>query len=203
MPILETERLRLRNFEPADWSAVWEWARDPEVRRFMDPPTEDKAKAQEEIREWVAREGSRKDDADRRVYVFAIILKDGDRVIGDCQLYLENTPYQPKHGRTHYCISRPHWNQGLATEAVRAVLRFGFEELGLHRIQCGVIAEHGASIRVQEKLGMRQEAYFLQDTHVKEHWYDSFSYAMLESEWKENTTTASTSTNEPAAGESI
>jgi ribosomal-protein-alanine N-acetyltransferase len=184
MPTLETKRLRLRNFESQDWTAVWEWSIDPEVRRFMDAQSEDKAKAQAGAKDWVEREGARKDGPDRRVYVFAIVLKHGGEVIGDCQFCLENTPYQPKHGRFHYCISRPNWNRGFATEALNAVLRFGFEELGLHRIQCGVIVENGASLRVQEKLGMRKEALFVQDTCVRGKWYDSFSYAMLGADWK-------------------
>ena len=66
-----------------------------------------------------------------------------------------------------YWIGRPHWGRGYATEAASAVVAYGFEQLGLHRVFATSLARNIASGRVLEKMGMREEGVLRQ--HVK-HW---------------------------------
>lgn len=63
------------------------------------------------------------------------------------------------------------------------MLRLGFEGLRLHRIVGRADGRNNASVRVLEKLGMRREAYFVQNEIVKGEWTDEVVYAMLASEW--------------------
>ncbi len=62
-------------------------------------------------------------------------------------------------GALGYCFAKSAWGRGIATESAREILRFGFEELGLHRVWAGCDTENAGSIRVLEKLGMTREAH--------------------------------------------
>ena len=74
--------------------------------------------------------------------------------------------------------------RGYATDAARAILRYGFETLGLHRVIANCQPENVASWRVMEKLGMRREAHFRQCIHRDDGtWWDEYSYAILEEDW--------------------
>ena len=125
---METERLKLREFQSEDWIDVWAWASDPEVTRFMNPSTENEVKA------WVIKESEKAAFPGKESFVFAIELKEEKKVVGDCQLHIENSQYSPGQGQLHYCINRAYWNRGIATEAVKEILNFAFCNLSLHRI---------------------------------------------------------------------
>ena len=75
-------------------------------------------------------------------------------------------------------------SQGLATEAARALLCFGFDSMGLHRIYARTGKANTRSWRLMERLEMRREAHFRQSHRVKDAWDDEFVYAILAQEWK-------------------
>jgi RimJ/RimL family protein N-acetyltransferase len=81
-----------------------------------------------------------------------------------------------------YGINSDFQGLGYMTEAVQAVLNFGFGELALHRIWATTDVENVASCRVLEKVGMVQEGLLRQDKLVRGQWRDSFLYAVLEGE---------------------
>ena len=64
------------------------------------------------------------------------------------------------------------------------MLAYGFEELGVHRIWAHCVAENVASARVMEKIGMRQEGYLRESEWMKDRWWDTLVYAILEYEWR-------------------
>ena len=72
-------------------------------------------------------------------------------------------------------------------QAARGLLAFGFETLGLHRIAATCDTGNVGSARVLEKIGMRREALFREDSLLRGRWRDSFLYAVLEHEWKGGT----------------
>ncbi len=81
-------------------------------------------------------------------------------------------------------LHRDHHGQGYATEAARALLGYGFEELDLHRIIATCQPENPASYRVMEKLGMRREGHFRQCIDRGQGvWWDEYFYALLKDEW--------------------
>ncbi len=67
--------------------------------------------------------------------------------------------WSKEHNRAElgYEVSRPYWRQGIASEAVRAVLRFAFEELHLHRVEAFPTMDNRASVRLLERLGFTRE----------------------------------------------
>jgi RimJ/RimL family protein N-acetyltransferase len=83
-----------------------------------------------------------------------------------------------------YWVGPPFQNRGLVTEAGREVLRFGFDDLGLHKIIVGCVAENGASRRVIEKLGFRllgeQRDHFFRF----DRWWNHLVYELLVDDWR-------------------
>ena len=82
-----------------------------------------------------------------------------------------------------YELDPRYWENGYATEAARALLAFGFQELGLHRIWAQCIAENVASAHVLEKIGMQQEGHLRQNEWMQGRWWDTLLYAILETEY--------------------
>ena len=77
-----------------------------------------------------------------------------------------------------------YWGQGYATEAMRALFAFGFNELALHRVADAVDPANVASLRVLEKLGLRREGHLRAARWYKGRWCDEYLYAILAAEWQ-------------------
>lgn len=76
-----------------------------------------------------------------------------------------------------------YWGKGYITEAANMVLKLGFEELNLHRIEAGVATENVASIKVLEKIGMLREGHRRKILPIRGEWKDNFHYAILEEDF--------------------
>jgi RimJ/RimL family protein N-acetyltransferase len=111
-----------------------------------------------------------------------VVLKEGNRLIGACALMVEGA--EAKEAMLGYVYAREHWGNGYATEATAAVLRFGFETLGLHRIYSTADVLNVASWRVMEKLGMQREGLLREHVLSKGRWRNSYLYGILEDEWR-------------------
>lgn len=175
---IETKRLILREFEDEDWVSVHEYASDAEVSKYMEwgPNTE------KETRNFVkgARHFRREDP--RRHYEMAIYHKGDKRLMGGVGLTIFDSGL--KQAALGYTLHRSYWNQGIASEAAAAMIRYGFEQLGLHRIHASCDVLNIGSAAVMQKCGMRKEAHFLEERLIKGHWRDTFLYAILSSEWR-------------------
>lgn len=127
----------------------------------------------------------RKSALPRTSYVFAITLMESGRLIGHCGIYLTDEGRQAVLG---WILHQDFWNRGFMTESVNALLRFGFEELRLHRICAYCNTENGATSRVMEKCGMRREGAFQKSKRgrpaIDKEWNDEYMYAILDEEWR-------------------
>jgi ribosomal-protein-alanine N-acetyltransferase len=175
---ITTERLLLRDFTPDDWPAVLSWQRDPRYLRYYawTDRTED------EVRAFVQRFLDEQAESPRRRFQLAIRLRDGDTVIGDCGI--RRKPDGEHEADVGFEIAPEHWGRGYATEAARAMVAFGFEELKLHRISSWCIAENAASARVLAKLGMRLEGRLRENERFKGRWWDTLLFGLLVGEWR-------------------
>jgi RimJ/RimL family protein N-acetyltransferase len=88
------------------------------------------------------------------------------------------------HGELGYWLGKPYWGMGYATEASREMLRYGFEELKLHRIFASHFKHNAASGRVLTKLGMRHEGCQREHLRKWDQFVDSELYGILRREWK-------------------
>ena len=88
-------------------------------------------------------------------------------------------------GEFGYVFDPSHQGNGYATEAADAVLRLAFDGLGLHRVITRIDARNGPSLSLCERLGMRKEAYLVENIWERGEWSDEVDFAMLEDEWRE------------------
>jgi ribosomal-protein-alanine N-acetyltransferase len=145
--LIETERLQLRPCTAADIDVLHRFWTDPGVRKYLwDNVVIDR----ETVAEVVA--SSLGDFATHGFGHWVATRKGEDELIGWCGLRYFG---EPPEIEVLYGITPPLWGQGLAVEATRAILHYGFEELGLERIYAGTDPPNTASIRVMEKAGMR------------------------------------------------
>jgi ribosomal-protein-alanine N-acetyltransferase len=175
MPIdyIETQRLRIRSFQPNDWQAVYDYTSDPAVMLYIPEGsfTPEQAKA------FVA------DNIGEQARAVAVLLKRVDMLLGHMVFHPWFAPQTYEIG---WVFNRAYHGHGYATEAAMALLRYGFETLHLHRIIATAQPENVASWRVMEKLGMRREAHFRKCImRPDDRWWDEYFYALLEEEWFE------------------
>jgi RimJ/RimL family protein N-acetyltransferase len=111
---------------------------------------------------------------------FAIVLRDGEQLIGAIGLRINR---DLNKGELGYWVGKPSWNMGYATEASTAILDFGFSELELNRISATHFARNPSSGRVMEKAGMLLEGTARQDTMKWGKYEDLVRYSMLREDW--------------------
>jgi RimJ/RimL family protein N-acetyltransferase len=111
----------------------------------------------------------------------AITLRSNGRQIGGVGLRVED---QHQHAELGYWLGVPYWGQGYATEAAREMMRYGFEELRLHRICASHFKHNAASGRILTKLGMRHEGCRREHLRKWDRFVDSELYGILRREWQ-------------------
>jgi ribosomal-protein-alanine N-acetyltransferase len=152
MPTLETERLVLRPLRVSDAADMFEYAKSPDVTRYLLwSPHSDVGYT----RSYLEYLGTRYRLGE--CYDFAVIHKADGRMIGTCGFVRFDCPHNS--AEIGYVLNPDYRGQGIAPEAVRAVLTFGFERLALHRIEARFMEGNEASLRVMEKVGMHFEGY--------------------------------------------
>lgn len=177
MAELHTDRLILREFTLDDITALHALESRPDVARYIwgVPQTLEETSAEVEAFVQQQREEPRQSAG------FVIASRTNPALIGRCGL--SATQREPGESGLWYSLHPDFWNQGLATEAVSAMLEFGFRELGRRRIWADVDPGNIGSWRVLEKLGLRREAHFVEHTLLAGEWCDSYIYAILDREW--------------------
>jgi RimJ/RimL family protein N-acetyltransferase/uncharacterized glyoxalase superfamily protein PhnB len=135
-----TERLKLRPITGKDGTALFPIYHDPRAMRFWNtPPHQSAVETQAELARDLAFPGA---------HGWAICLKENDHPIGYVN-FLGQTPI-PGMG---YILHPDYWGRGIVPEACRAVLPYGFEQLGYDRVELWINEDNAASIRVAQKLG--------------------------------------------------
>ena len=147
--LLETERLRLCSWSPDDFTRFKPIGKDSEVMRYISGGI---PWADERIREFIDRQ--MKLWRLRKYCLWALERKTDSRLIGFCGLQPWRLSGEIEIG---WWLAKDCWRQGLATEAARAVLSHGLNEVGLERIIAVIHVENTASQRVAEKLGFDRE----------------------------------------------
>ncbi|MAU12255.1 MAG: GNAT family N-acetyltransferase [Anaerolineaceae bacterium] len=174
-PALETDRLKLRDMLPSDVTALLRHFGNPEVVRFIDmQPIKTIDQANEWLR-WMggffaARDGLR----------WGIILKGDDCFIGSAGLH--NWNQEANYAKIGVDIAPPYWNKGYATEALSAVVQFGWDKMNLNRIEADIVKGNRASMRVLEKVGFKQEGILRQRLRKGGKYYDVYKFSLLRSD---------------------
>jgi ribosomal-protein-alanine N-acetyltransferase len=149
LPTLETERLVLRRLRPEDVGDIFAYASDPEVARStLSEPHRSIEESEMVLGHWLERY------ARGWIAPWGLEHRGAGTIVGTCG-FLDKYCDPPRSMEIGYAMSSRYWGRGLMTEAVRAVVDFGFRALGVERIQARCLVENVASARVLEKAGMR------------------------------------------------
>lgn len=178
IPRLETAHLTLRALTPADRDAVFALFADPRVAVPTHiAPFTGLAQADELItfynRRFAAQGGIR----------WGLTLTGDDMIIGTAGFpAIDAAQYRARLG---YNLAYAHWGRGLATEAVRALVGFGFTQLQLHRIEATTNLDNPGSMRVLAKVGFTEEGILRDYVYWREvgAFYDARLYALLRREY--------------------
>ena len=170
-PTLLTSRLRLRQFRAEDTDAMHECFGDPDVMRYWNRPVHTKRiETERAVRNYI--------DCTPSYYRFwAVAEAETDRCIGLVSYY--DGHIRSKRAAIGYMVNPVCHRQGIATEAVSAMLDHCFGELHLHRVQAFIQPDNGASIALVEKFGFSREGLLRDNLRVGETWRDEMLYALL------------------------
>lgn len=176
MPVLKTERLILRKMTMRDAEDLYEYGKDPEVARHV---LWDAYRSVSEARGYV-RYSLRKyrmgDPAS-----WCIEFKEEQKVIGTIGfMWFQRENNAAEVG---YSLSRKYWNRGIMTEALNEVIRYGFCEARLHRIEAQHEVSNPASGAVMRKCGMRLEGTLRGRLYNKGRYVDVDLYSILREEY--------------------
>ena len=174
---LHTTRLLLRELSPADLAAVHRLHSLPEVDEFNTLGIPETVAATEHLLTgWLAQ----REATPRIAYVLAVQRTKDHEFVGLIALNLGKATF--KNAEVWYKLLPTYWGQGLTTEALTALLNFGFDRLQLHRIEAGCAVENLASVRVLEKAGMTREGRKRQVLPIRGAWVDNYFFAILKTD---------------------
>ena len=152
MPTLETDRLRLRPMRMTDSTDMYDYARRSDVTEFLRWSPHPSEQYSRDYLRYIEQRY-----AMGEFYDWAVVERESGKMIGTCGFTRFDFPHNT--GEIGYVLNPDYHGKGYGTEAAERVVRFGFEELELHRIEAKFIMGNEASLHVMEKLGMRFEGY--------------------------------------------
>ncbi|WP_137176181.1 GNAT family N-acetyltransferase [Massilia sp. HP4] len=174
---IRTARLTLRPFAAGDFAAYADYQGRDDVYRYL--------YAHAPAGEALAQQFRRVLDAplahDGDILKLAVVRDEDGAVLGEVLLKLASQA--ALQGEVGYVFHPAYAGKGYATEAVKAMIDFGFARLGFHRIFARLDAANAGSVGVVERLGMRREAHLVQNDRFNGVWGDEYVYAVLATEW--------------------
>lgn len=178
-PVLETERLIIRESTLDDAPALFGVLSDPNVMRYLGPKP---LASVDQAAEWI--KGYHQQFAERRALRWVVTLRENGRLIGTS--VLKNFEVHRHRAALGYTISADTWGKGIGTEIARAVVRYGFETVGLHSIEGQTDAGNTVSQAILLKLGFVQEGYFREDyfSDLTGTFTDTTVFTLLAQDWK-------------------
>lgn len=168
----------MREFVAEDWRAVYAYQNDPRYLEYY----EWDHRSEQDVKAFVGRFLDQQEALPRTKFQLAIVLPNSNKLIGNVGVRKRDAKsYNAELG---YELDPREWHNGYALEATQAMLKFGFEEWHVHRVSARVIANNDTSVRVLEKLGLRQEGHLREEEFFKGRFWDTLVYGMLEDEWR-------------------
>ena len=176
-PSLTTKRLLLRQIRPQDLEALFAGFSDEEAMKFYG---HEPHRSPEDTRAWIQQT---QEDYERRVAVrWGITLQGDETIIGTCGFHHFGAGF--RRAETGYELHRSHWRQGIMTEAMSAVLTYGFGEMDLHRVEAIIDIENIPSKDLLLKLGFTYEGNLRQRYPFRGSFVDEHYFGLLKHEWR-------------------
>ena len=175
---LQTNRLVFREVSTDDLNNIHQLHSLPETDEFNTLGIPNSIQDTETIiSDWLAEQNVKPQTS----YTFCLELVGTKQFIGLIALNIGKPKY--RSAEVWYKIDSKYWGKGYATEALTALLDFGFNNLKLHRIEAGCAVENIASIKVLEKVGMTREGMKRKKLPIRGDWKDNYFYAILDEDF--------------------
>jgi len=174
---ITSERLMLRPIQLGDSALIFAYRSDSAANQYQGwiPKTVD------DVDDFITNRTAPEINLSGTWFQLVIIKKDTDELIGDIGVHFLNSDgCQVELGIT---LNENHQGKGFATEALKGVINFLFDDLNKHRITASIDPRNLKSIQLFERLGFRKEAHFKQSILIKGGWVDDLIYAILKDEW--------------------
>ncbi len=173
---LETQRLILREYVPEDWEAVHVYGSVPEFSQYemWGPNT------LEDTKSFIAETITQSQATPQYQFNFAVHLKSEDYLIGGCGI--RRVTQESNIANLGWAINPKYQGKGFATEAAKASIDFGFNELNLALIYATCDTRNIASYKVMDKLGMKRVGHMIGDRKIDGVILDSYRYEILSSQ---------------------
>ncbi len=171
-PVITTERLVLRRIGSGDINEIYEMRRNDTIMKYICRP---KPESTDEIVQLIDKINKLLDGNDG--IAWAMTLKGDDKMMGHISfhvIYKEN--YRAEVG---YMMSPEYYGKGLMDEALKAVLHYGFNTMGLHSVEADIDPENTASRKLVERNNFKQEAYFKEDKFWEGKFLDTMIYSLI------------------------
>ena len=176
---IRTARLLLRPLTTRDVDALLAYRSLPDVCRYVPFEPMDRRAVEDRVATQWANPALTDEG---QALTLGVELATTGELAGDVVLFWRSREHLG--GEIGYVMNPDFAGHGYATEAARALLRLGFEELGLHRIIARLDERNTASANVARRLGMRQEARLVHNELFKGEWSTELDFAMLAEEWE-------------------
>ncbi len=179
IPPLSTERLTLRRMKVSDWKDMYEYSKKECVTRYLlwDPHN-----TPEQTQDYLRYLQTRYRTGD--FYDWAVVDRKSGKMIGTCGF--ASLDFHNNAAEVGYVLNPDYWGQGIAAEALQAVLKFGFMELNIHRIEAKYIIGNDPSRRVMEKCGMSFEGVKRSSMYIKGEYRDIGICSIISDEYIRN-----------------
>lgn len=175
--IIETQRLILRRFSFNDDDAMLKyWVSDPEIQSLYSEPV---YQTKQEVKELLGKYITSYEKED--YYRWAIISKENNACIGQIAFFLVDS--KNHFGEIEYCIGSDFQRRGLATEATKAIIEFGFNKINFHKIQISHKEINMPSRRVIEKCNFTYEGMLRDYFYIDGKYVSRLYYSILKDEW--------------------
>jgi RimJ/RimL family protein N-acetyltransferase len=176
-PFIVGDRIYLRAVDVDDVDNFVTWLNDEEVRQYLSMTSPfNKTREKEFV------DGLYKDDNN---IILGIVLKENDNLVGNIGLH--------KISRTHrnaelgiFIGDKSCWSKGYGTEALKLVIKYGFNQLNLHRIYLDVFDFNTRAMRTYEKAGFKKEGIYREHYYRNGKYCDVFFMGILKSEWNDH-----------------
>ncbi len=179
LPVIETDRLRLRKLSMRDASDVYEYASIPEVAEHV---TWEHHRNISDSMHFLRIMIQQYDEGTPSPW--GIIYKDIGKLVGTIGFHVWSP--QNSYAEVGYALSKDYWNKGIMTEAYEEVIKFGFERMKLNRIEATCKLANTASEKVMLKCGMTYEGIMKKKLYAKGEFHDLKLYSLLKSDWEKS-----------------
>lgn len=172
---ITTKRLEIRPFRETDIEDIFEIYSSKNICRFLlNEPWTLSTKDEKFNKKLVANQLTQDTGIN-------LACELGTKIIGDIAIWYTGMKETVEIG---FAFNDVYSGKGYATEATKSVIEYLFNTVKVHRIQANLDARNFSSAKLCERVGMRKEAYFIEDYWSKGEWTDSFVYGMLISDFK-------------------